>query len=355
MKAVLEGSSPGATTAAILLMSRARQLGYPLKVDIAGDPDAITPVFGPAVVHAPVLASCGVGRRLGHGGTVVIPGPDDAPLQVSLQTGGDSGWFEIHRAGPGIHPASQAFYRMSRDPRVEVKKLAKQVRVLFESLGVAPHTGLLDILFSAPVPTLTRIAIALRAGRSEHAGTSQPVTQFLSGTCSTAFDITSPSEPENAGAEHLLSQTAAGNGLDGLHDDAIASLMQWAKLNLQVAKDDGFRDGAFVEHMAELVTQLRQLPAHSILPPLDSTLDGVALGIPKALRAVGHEDANQSLRQMFTFLGGRYVESARQTFSVHEVDAPEAPQKRWQWFCQAALIGRDRADELWPLITDPPS
>ena len=84
MEVVLEGSSPGATTAAILRASRARQLGYPLKVDIAGDPDEITPVYG-LVVHAPVLASCGVGRRLGHGGTVAIPGPDDSPLQCHFR------------------------------------------------------------------------------------------------------------------------------------------------------------------------------------------------------------------------------------------------------------------------------
>ena len=90
MEAILEGSSPGATTAAILLMSRARQLGYPLRVHIAGNPDDISPVYGPAVVHSPVLASCGVGRSFGHGGTVVIPGLDDAPLMLSLQTGGTS-------------------------------------------------------------------------------------------------------------------------------------------------------------------------------------------------------------------------------------------------------------------------
>jgi hypothetical protein len=77
--------------------------------------------------------------------------------------------------------------------------------------------------------------------------------------------------------------------------------------------------------------------------------------MPKALQAIGQEDANQMLRQMFTFLGGRYVSQSANMFRVHAVEAPEDPKARWQWFCEAAIQGRERADELWPLITDPPS
>ena len=37
MEVALRGSSPGATTAAILLMTKARQLGVRLRADIVGD------------------------------------------------------------------------------------------------------------------------------------------------------------------------------------------------------------------------------------------------------------------------------------------------------------------------------
>jgi hypothetical protein len=355
MEAVLKGSSPGATTAAILLLSRARQLGYPLKVNIAGDPDDITPVHGPAVVYAPVLASCGVGRTFGHGGTVVIPGLDDAPTLVSLQAGGLDSWFEVHRNGPGHHPASQAFYRMSRDPRVEVKKLAKLARQTFEVLGISPHTGLLDFLFQAPVPTLTRIALTLRAGRSVNTGISQPVTQFLSGR---NVGLIEPLPAEFTGQEQVrdvLDQAIEGTMLRGLTDSAARATQSWCRLAQKVAQEDDFRDGAFIYAMAELLSHLEQLPAQSILPPLDAALDGVALCLPKALHAVGNEDANQSLREMFMFLGGRYVKPGPHMFSVYAVEAPTDSLKRWQWFCEAATEGRKRADELWPLITDPPS
>src|SRR5690606_29258568 len=74
MEVTLEGSSPAATTAGIMLLTRARQLGYRLAVSVVGNPDEVVPVTGPALLYAPVLASCGVGREDGSGATVVVPG-----------------------------------------------------------------------------------------------------------------------------------------------------------------------------------------------------------------------------------------------------------------------------------------
>ena len=74
MTVSLKGNSPAALTAGILLLSRARSFGQRLDVAILGDPHDITPVVGPALVHSPVLASCGVGRELGAGALVIVPG-----------------------------------------------------------------------------------------------------------------------------------------------------------------------------------------------------------------------------------------------------------------------------------------
>jgi hypothetical protein len=244
---------------------------------------------------------------------------------------------------------------MSRDPRVEVKKLAKQARITFQTLGILPQTGLLDFLFQAPVPALTRIALTLRAGRSINTGVSQPITQFLSGEGIGSVEPISDVYTEPAQAAEILRQATTGPFLAGLTPKAKAHVVQWCQLARKAAKEDKGRDGAFVYHMGQLLSHLEQLPAHSILPPLDAALDGVALCLPKALQAIGNEDANQTLRQMFTFLGGRYVEPCPNMYSVYAVEAPNEPMGRWQWFCQAATVGRTRADELWPLITDPPS
>ena len=71
MNIALRGSSAGATTAGIFLLTKARQLGLPIRVSVVGQPDDAAFVKGPAMLYAPVLASCGVGREHGHGALVI--------------------------------------------------------------------------------------------------------------------------------------------------------------------------------------------------------------------------------------------------------------------------------------------
>src|ERR1700752_909694 len=128
MDIALRGSSPCATTAAILLMTRARQLGgMRMTPRLGGDPDDIVPVKGPAIVFSPVLASCGIGRELGSGGAVVVPGPPGSPLLVSFHNPGTEGWFRVDREGAGQHPGTQAFVRLSRDPRIPARRVGKDL------------------------------------------------------------------------------------------------------------------------------------------------------------------------------------------------------------------------------------
>jgi hypothetical protein len=108
MEVTLEGSSPGAITAAIMLLTRARQLGDRMSVAVVGDPDEMTASPGPAVCYAPVLASCGVGRQHGYGATVVVPGPPGQPVLVTVAPHGEMGWFQVDRTGAGAHAATEA-------------------------------------------------------------------------------------------------------------------------------------------------------------------------------------------------------------------------------------------------------
>ena len=84
MTVSLQGNSPAALTAGILLLSRARSFGQRLQVEVVGPADEVTPVEGPAIVHSAVLASCGIGRRLGSGALVIVPGRPADPLAASL-------------------------------------------------------------------------------------------------------------------------------------------------------------------------------------------------------------------------------------------------------------------------------
>lgn len=350
MHVALRGSSPGATTAAILLMTRARQLGLRVDVVIVGDPDDITLVPGPAVVHAPVLASCGVGRKDGAGGTVVVSGPPTEPLLVCLQNHGEDGWFQVDRGQEGCHPATRAYVRLTQDARVDARHLAKDLRRSLQGLGMSPEPAVLDVLFGAPVPPLTRISLALRAGRHLSGNRGQPITRFLVPTNTDEDPIQGPFDPERT--RRWLSDGELQWVVDRLSLTVRDKIEEWIELGARLAEEDGGRDLELHHALAELASHLVQLPAQSILPPLDAAMDGVALSIGKGLHASGDGNASFQLGQVFRFLGGRYVEEAEHVYDVDVHDAPEERSERWQWFCRAARIGQARAEEIWEDIWD---
>jgi hypothetical protein len=353
MQIALRGSSPCATTTAILLMTKARQLGMHLSVRLVGDPADIAAVKGPAVVYSPVLASCGIGRELGQGALVVLPGAPGEPLRVSLHSNGTDGWFLVDRAGTGQHAATQAYVRLTQDPRIHARKLAKSLRRTLEVLGMSPDPAVLDILFGAPVPPLTRLSVALRTGRAISGGRGEPITRFLAGGRVTRDPLAAPAASEAA-------QALADGGwnwiLDGFAPQARDAVEAWIEAARQLAAEDQGRDLALVSALAELVSHLVQLPPHSILPPLSASDDGVAIGVKAGLTAEGDDDANAQLGSVFRFLGGKYVADADHAIDMGATRPPptDDPLGRWRWFCAEAQAGLERADALWPSIVDPP-
>lgn len=351
MDVALHGSSPCATIAAILLITRARQLGMRLRASIVGDATDIASMYGPAVLYSPVLASCGIGRDLGSGATVVVRGPPGSPLLVSIDDDGTSGWFLVDRDGRGVHVASEAFVRLSRDPRLSARKLAKDLRRAMEALGMSPDPAVLDVLFGAPTGPLSRLILALRAGRAISGLRGEPVTRYLSGADTTAEPL--PSTFDREAFEPMLAD-GLGFILDGLGTSVRDRVEEWLDTARALAAEDGGRDLPLVYALAEIASHLVQLPPQSILPPLSAHEDAIATAIRAGLTADGDEDANAQLRAMFTFLGGQYVSSAANAFSLPIVPPPIEPIARWQWFCEEAVRGRAWADEIWPNLMDPP-
>ena len=348
----LRGSSPGATTAGIMLLTRARQLGYRMDVHVVGDPDDMVPIPGPAVCYAPVLASCGVGREAGSGATVVVPGPPGTPVMVTVHPHGVSGWFFVDRSGNGHHPATQAFARLSRDPRPKAREVGRELRRAMEALGMSTDPAVLDVLFGAQVPPLTRLAVALRAGRALSGGRGQPITRFTTGTAdsdplSLTFDDDARSRLQEPGGLRAI--------LDGLSTAIRDRAESFLKLSREVAEEDGGRDLVLIHCLAEMASHLVLLPPNSILPPLGAAEDSVATALQSALAAEGDGDASRQLVSVFRFLGGRFTDDARHAFEVCDAPAPKQHIERWQWFCAQVRQGRKRADALWPQIVDPPS
>lgn len=351
MKVALTGSIPGALTAGIMLLSKARQLGYPLQIAIVGKPD-VPEILGPAVVYAPVLAGCGVGRENGVGATVVIPGPPGRPLLVSLAPHGVEGWFEVDRQGNGAHPATQALVRMSRDPRQQARHLGKELRRAVSALGMSTDPAVLDVLFGAPVPPLLRLQVALRAGRALSGGRGEPITRHLSGTLGGDHD---PIPDTMTDAEFLPAWESGALRwiFDGLSDAVRDRAEDWLESAIALAREDGGRDLVLARSLTELASHLVQLPRDCILPPLQAGEDSVAVGLKSALTAEGSSDPGRELLQMFTFLGGRFADADDHAMTVCDAPMPSDDLGRLVWFCAMVRQGRKDADALWPQIFDP--
>jgi len=352
MEVVLQGNSPAATTVGILLLTKARQLGYPLNVTLIGDPEDVAAVPGPALVYAPVLASCGVGRKDGSGATVIISGPPGTPLLMTVQPHGTDGWFLVDRGGEGSHPATKAFARLSRDPRQPARHLAKEIRRALEGLGASSHLGVLDVLFSASVSPLTRLSVALRTGRALAGGRGQAITSFVGGSDLPTEDPLPP-DPDRNEQMQFLEHDRAHWIFEGLSMTIRDRAEEWLDTARKLAAEDDGRDLDFIYAVTEMVSHLVQLPAHSILPPLGAAEDSVAVGLKAALYAEGDGDANRQLSKVFRFLGGRYSPDGSFDQQVSATKPPADRIARWQWFCAEVRQARLRAEELWPLIIDP--
>ncbi len=342
-----------ALTAGILLLSRSRSFGQPIAVNVMGDSGDIALVKGPALVHSWVLASCGIGRELGAGALVIVPGPADAPLAVSISEDGVGDWFFVDRAGRGVHPATRAFVELCREQDPRLRELARDLRDAFTAMSCPTEPALLDLLFGAPAPPLQRLSLALRAGQAMSAGPRVALTRFFDSSPSRLPD---PLEgPVDALALARARQEGSlGSFLDRLSLRVRDRVADWFARYFEA--DDQGRYLALVLPMVELLSHIAALPPQTMLPPLPAAADAVAVHLGSALGASrGESDASGELSSMFRFLGGRFVEEARYPVELVFPPPPDGELARWQWFCRATREAADTADALWRRIVDPAS
>jgi len=348
---ILRGSSPSVHTAGILLLSRARSFGLPFSVTVVGDPSDITPVSGPAVVHSNVLASCGIGRELGQGALVVVPGPADQALMVCLGAEGTGGWFGLDTSGRGTHAATQAFVRLARDKRPRARDAGRLLSRALHSLGVPPEPAVLDMAFLAPVPPLTRVALALRTGQAMTGERGLPLMRALAHgqPHSAPFDA-------DIGGEAVLELWREGQ-LEALLGRFPVRLRyqveHWLEDLAELAVQDGGRDLDLVAHLAELISHLAVLPPASMLPPPDAASDAVAVGVTRALGATrGEHDVSKALAEVYRFLGGQYIEASPYAIQLPDEEAPAHRLGRWRWFLGHVTHAAQHAEELWRRVID---
>lgn len=352
MSVELSGNSPAALTAGILLLSRARQFGQRLSVSVMGDPDQITPIEGPALVHSAVLASCGVGSRPGGGAVVVVPGPSEAPLAVCLSEHGIGGWFTVDRSGRGEHPATQALIRMCRSPDGRARRLGRELLQGVRGLGCMVEPAVIDLLLQAPVSPFQRATLGLRAGRALFGGRAAPAHDFLArATSSSAPTLPMECTLEQAVAVHRSGDLDAA--LQRVRPAARAGLSTWvgAMLDLAATHTDAEQ---VVCAVLDTIGPVLSLPGAVVLPKLNKAADGVARCLTPALAAqAGNADAARDLVETFQFLGGKFVAHARFPVVVPGDAPPEGRLARWRWFSASTHNAAATADTLWRRVIDP--
>lgn len=321
--------------AGILLLARARSFGMRIRVEIVGDPLDIGVIQGPAVLHSAPVASCGVGRDLGTGALVVVPGPSNAPLAASLSADGRGEWFEVSRDGEGVFAPTRALMALLRDPSPEGRRLARSVRQGFDFLGCALDPSVLDLLFGAPVTPLTRMAVALRAGRTLSGQRGGPITGVITGELG---------EEDELDAAVTLGRLAP----------SVRPILASLRAHSEVLRQRG--DGSLSLAIDELLGHFGMLPVHGILPPLDPATDAVAVGLGRALAATeGNPQAQVGLLETYRFLGGKFTSQAEWTIDLPSDVPPADRLGRWRWFCTHVSEAAVRVDRIWRDIVDPPS
>lgn len=345
MSVILKGSSASALTAGILLLSRARGFGQRITVEIVGRPEEMTPVEGPAIFHSAVLAGCGVGRTLGSGALIIVPGPPTSPLAVSHSQNGAEGWFLVDRSGGGLHPATRQFVSLCRMRSAQGRELGRQMRVALSALGCSPEPAVLDLLLASPAPPTVRLALALRAGRAMSGRIGTPLTHYLT---TDGLSEPLPETLEEISAALTPERTSAL--LDRIRLSARDEVEEWVS---------GMRElGTEHEHLlfvlAELFSHVTSLPLQGMLAPLPPSMDAVAVGLGAALGATGGaRDAMAELADVFRFLGGRFTDSAEHPIQLSDEPPPADRLERWAWFARSARRSADDAEALWRRVVDP--
>jgi len=346
----LRGPSAATLTAGILLLSRARGFGQRLQVEIVGEPSDIAPVEGPAIVHSAVLASCGVGRELGSGALVIVPGPATRPLAVSLSDGGEKDWFLVDRSGSGGHPATKQFVALCRERDPDRRELGRQLRVALAALGCSAEPAVLEMMFAAPAPPLMRLAVALRAGRAMSGGRGTPITRYLADYPDALPDALPDTDCHPDRVAAVLVGEALSEMLDRLRISVRDPVEAWVRALAAAGSDYS----ALLGGLAAVLSHLTSLPPQGMLAPLPPSMDAVAVGIGTAIGATsGQHDASESLREIFHFLGGRFTPHARYAIEIHAPDPPAGRLERWAWLCRATRSSAAQADTLWRRVVDP--
>jgi hypothetical protein len=82
----------------------------------------------------------------------------------------------------------------------------------------------------------------------------------------------------------------------------------------------------------------------------------VAVGLSRVLGAnPTGSNAQESLAEIFRFLGGRFTDHSPFPIKLRDDSPPEGRVDRWKWFLENVCEAAEHAESLWKKVTDPVS
>ena len=156
MQITLTGSIPICIATGILLLSKGRSFGLPLKCSIA----QTKPDFGDwntaCLWHEPVLSALGV-PTAAHPEVVTLGGPPDSPLHLNI----DGLWIKVSRSSKSVHPLSQRLLSQVTNRSDAANRVLRDFCVAY---SIPKEPSVFDLLFedSLTLHTRKRILLALQ-------------------------------------------------------------------------------------------------------------------------------------------------------------------------------------------------
>jgi hypothetical protein len=316
------GSWPATLTAGILLLSKARSFGQPLRVSILRPANEIA-IEGPVLLRSNLLVGVGLPTAKGNGNVVLFPGEAKNPLSVRLE---HEGWLRLDRSGAGEMEETKAFVKLSRKRERPLSSLAFQAITGLRKLGVTPEPGIIDILFHRELDPMRRLILFLHFGRYLSGSEGQAIQRYLQ----------LPIEPTQEELRVLK---------PGLRRE----LTKWLE-EVEVAFEGSRALSDGVRRFAEDLAESDQL---GFFPPLSMEDVSLICTLSEGLSAISKgSNALDFMKDRFTFLGGTIVEKAQNVIAISDVLPPEAHLPSWDWLLSEAEKGSDRTEQIWRQIMD---
>jgi hypothetical protein len=312
----ITGSQPACLIAGILLLTKARTFGQPVKIEIVCTMDRIL-LNGPLMFRNLLLTECGIPHV---NNIVIIGGDSEVPMEVYTQ---DIGSLSLSRSINQAHQVTKIIMQMlQRDKFYRLPVLA-----MLEYFGLVAEPFIFDLLFNTNMSAFNAFGFArIVSFELVGKGLTNPFTVF------------NHIDDEKVGWDAVTGRLEVSK--QKLVRDCLISIKQ------ELSNTDWDILHKALEPFLELFSIM---PSETMFPSFSSELLEISKAIPMGLGNCEDTDILFELQKKFRWLGGRFQDLKLPAYNLGDDDNM---QKDWTWFFDQVKLGETGAEKLWRQIMD---